>query len=320
MHPRGTPPPAAHTFALAVALFICAVLSDSAQAQEKKDPVRQVVRYVAHKEKVNYQGKQVMVLAVEPLAGGRVVELVVKNHDMNKREYDPVLNTDNVNALQRGDAIKIGLDDSRPRPMVNYLRTYDLKPGEEHPRTYVFENSFDKGEGRAAYTAVVLSKFDQMQTVAVPQKKGRDGATEPDPQIMALLPTLKTGEVVEAEVRDARPVPVLVSLDRYTAPKTGKFLKVSEQDVGGQNGSAVEIDQDGKAVKARVPGKLQNKKWVSDAKMLAAVRRLKADAEVVYRTRQDGETLWLKDIAPAPKPKAEKATARDRGGRRRDEK
>ena len=305
-------------------LCLCFCLHPTAEAQNKeKEPVRQVVRYVAHKEKVPYQGKLVMVLAVEPVGGGRQMELVVKNRE-NKREYDPVLDTDNVNALQKGEAIKIGLDETRPRPMVDYLRKYDLKPGEENPRAYVFENYFDKGEGKNAYTAVVLSKFDQMTTVAVPQKKSKGGPPEPDAAIMGLVSELKTGEVVEAEVRGGGAVPVLVSLDRYTPPQTGKFLKLltDEEMADGNKGMAVEIEQGEKTVKVLVPGKLQGKKWVSDSKVLAATRKLKPDAEVVYRTRQEGEKLWLKEIQPAPKPQRERATAsreRDRdAGRGRD--
>ena len=325
------PRAASHALPAFACLCLCVFLTPLADAQNKKEkePVRQVVRYVAHKEKVPYQGKLVMVLAVEPVGGGRQMELVVKNRDMNKKEYDPVLDTDNVNALQKGEAIKIGLDETRPRPMVDYLRKYDLKPGEENPRTYVFENYFDKGEGKNAYTAVVLSKFDEMTTVAVPQKKSKDGPAEPDAAIMGLVSELKTGEVVEAEVRGGGAVPVLVSLDRYTPPQTGKFLKLlqDEEVADGQKGAAVEIEQGDKTVKALVPGKLQGKKWVSDGKVLGAARKLKPDAEVVYRTRQDGEKVWLKEIEPAPKPQREKATAsrdrerdrdrgRDRGGDR----
>ena len=290
----------------------------AAQTKEK-EPVRQVVKYVAHKEKVPYQGKEVMVLRVEPVTGGRPLELVVKNHDMNKKEYNPVLNTDNVNALKAGDAIKIELDESKPKPFVTYLREYDMKPGEERPGVYVFESSYEKADVRPAYTAVVLSKFDHMTTLAIPQKKNKEGMMETDAEIAAKVNALKTGELVEAQFRDGRPVPVLSSIETYTAPQTGKFLKVAEQEVAeGQKGSAVEIERDGKPETALVPGKLQGKKWVPDAKVAAAVRKLKPDAEVVYRTRQDGDKLWLKDIEPAPKLDEAKSTeSADDGGTNR---
>jgi hypothetical protein len=322
MHPRANRLRATSYALVAIVLLSLPAGARPAFAADKKDQKKEqkkedastVVKYVAHKEKVPYQGKLVMVLGVEPLEGGRTMELVVKNQDMNKKEYNPVLNTDNVNALQKGDPIKIRLDDSRPKPMVTYLKKYDLKPGEENPKTFVFENFFQQGEGRQAYTAVVLSKFDEFKTVAVPQKKTKEGQAEPDAEIGALLPELKTGDVVEAEIRNGQPVPVLVSLERYSPPQTGKFLKLVEEDVAeGQKGSAVEIDQGGKTVKALVQGKLQGKKWVTDGKVLAAARKLKPEAEVVYRTRTEGEKLWLKEIEPAPKPRdKEVAKGRDR--------
>jgi hypothetical protein len=296
-------------------LVVILVAAPPALAQKKdynkdkdkeKEPNRQVVKFVAAKEKVPYQGKQVLVIAVEPVAGGRATELVVKNHDMNKAEYNPVVNTDNLNALHKGDAIKIELDDSKPKPFVTYLKKYDLKPGEENPKTYVFEITMEKGEGRQTYNAVVLSKFDQLTTCAVPQKKGKEGQPEPDPEIMSLVSKLNRGDLVEVEMREARPVPTLVHIDRFAPPRTGKFVKLGEEEVDGQKAPAVEIEREGKTVKALVAGKQVNKKWVPDGKVLAAARKLKPEAEVVYRAREDGDKVWLKEIEPAPKQQAEK--------------
>ena len=149
-------PPRSHApLSLLVLIALCfAPLARGAYPAEKeKKPNKQVVKYVGHKEKVQYQGKLVMVLAVEPLSGSsRPMELIVKNHDMNKGEYDPVLNTDNVNAPQKGEAVKIELDDSKPRPMVTYLKKYDLKPGESDPRAYRFMSTYRKGEVRRSLT------------------------------------------------------------------------------------------------------------------------------------------------------------------------
>jgi hypothetical protein len=324
MHPSAARPRWAAYALLPALAFTCIGLVSRANralaAEKEKHVNRQVVKYVAHKEKVPYQGKQVMVLAVEPLSGSsRTMELIVKNKDMNKKEYDPVINTDNVAALNKGDAIKIELDDSRPKPMVTYLKRYDLKPGETDPRAYRFMSSYRKGDGPQSYTAVVLGKFDESTTVAVPTKKAKEGQAQPQgqgesgPDIEALLADLKPEELVEAEIREGRPVPTLLSLERYAAPQTGKFVKLSEEDVAeGQKGSAVEIEQDGKTVKALVPGKLQSKRWVSDPKVMGAARKLKPEAEVVYRVRQDGDKVWLKEIEPAPKPQREKATTASR--------
>ena len=304
-----------------------------AVAQEKKKTTM-VVRYVGHTDdgKSRYQGKQVMILAFEPLSGGRPVELVVPNRDMGARsdnKFDPVPQVaDVVRGLKRGDVMKIELDDTKPRPFVTSARPYKLKAGETEPNGYVFENTFRKEEGRSTYTAVVLSRFDEHTTVAVQQKRDKDGDMASDAEIIELLQKLKTGEVVEAEITGGSGgrTPILTSLERYAPPQTGKFVKVSEQDVEGQKAPAVELEREGKPVTAIVVGKVQGKRWVPDGKVLAAAKKLKPDTEVVFRARDEDGKLWLKEIEPAPKPVAEAnpspATAsRDNGrGKERDAK
>jgi hypothetical protein len=85
---------------------------------------------------------------------------------------------------------------------------------------------------------------------------------------------------------------------------------VTEQDVDGQKAPAVELERDGKSVTAVVAGKLQGKRWVPDPKVLAAAKKLKPDAEVVFRARDDDGKLWLKEIEPAPKAAEESARGR----------
>jgi hypothetical protein len=268
-------------------------------AQEKR--TRMVVKYLGHQDdgKHRYQGKPVMLLGVEPLEGGRPIELVVANKDMKGDKYDPVPKVaETVRDLKRGDVIKIELDDTKPKPLVREATRYKLKPGETEPHTYVFENTFRKEEGRSSYTAVVLSRFDEQITVAVQQKRDKDGDMASDLAILELLQKLKTDEVVEAEIKETGRIPVLTSLQRYTPPQEGKFLKLTEQDVEGQKAPAVELERQGKPVTALVQGKMQGKRWVADAKVLGAVKRLKPDSAVVFRARDDGK-LWLKEIEPA---------------------
>jgi hypothetical protein len=311
--PTRAPRPRAILAAVLASLTLFAAARPAA-AQEKKK-IHAVVRYVAHQEdgRYRYQGKPLMVLAVESL-DGRQAELLVPNRDMSKNDrIDPLPRVlDTVRALKKGDPIRIELDDSKPRPFVVDVKPYKLKPGETDPKAYVFENSYRKEEGRSSYTAVVLSRFDEHTTYAVQQKRDKDGDMSSDPAIIELLPKLKTGDVVEAEIKPG-PTPLLTSLERYAMPQNGKFVKLTEQDVEGQKAPAVELEREGKPVTAVVVGKLQGKRWVPDQRVLAAAKRLKPDAEVVFRARDDGGKLWLKEIEPAPKA-AEEPT-RERGSR-----
>jgi len=313
---------------LLCALFVGTMHRPVLAQQKEKKHTRMVVKYVGHQDdgKFRHMGKPVMLLGVEPLEGGRTIELVVPNRDMNKDEFDPLPRVaEAVRDCKRGDTLKIEIDDSKPKPYIREAERYKLKPGEQNPRSYVFESNYPAKEGRTSYTAVVLSRFDEPRTVAVAQKRDKDGNMVADPEITSLLETLKTGEVVEAEIKDGGKNGILTSLERYAVPQNGKFVKLSEQEVEGQKAPAVELVSDGKDVTVLVPGKLQGKRWTSEPKVLAAVKKLKPDTEVVYRSRESDGKLWLKDIEPAPKEKESKAakepvvkqeTAEDRRGKR----
>jgi hypothetical protein len=292
-------------------------------AAEKKEPTRMVVRYLGHQEdgKYRYLGKPVMVVAVEPIEGGRPVELAVPNRDQNSNKVDPIPQVaEAVRTSKAGDVLKIELDDAKPRPWLRYAKPYKLKPGEDDPRAYTFQNSFRKEEGHSTYTAVVLSRYDEPLTVAVQQKKDKEGDMVSDGQVLDLLQKLKTGELVEADIRREGGRAVLTSLERYAAPQNGKFVKSTEVEVEGQKAPAVELERGGKAVTAVVVGKTQGKRWAPDAKVMAAVKKLKPDAEVTFRCRDDDGKLWLKEIEPAKKEEPEGAAAARAGRGAEDDK
>lgn len=315
---------------LLCALFVGALHGPVLAQQKEKKNTRMVVKYVGHQDdgKFRHMGKPVMLLGVEPLEGGRTIELVVPNRDMNRNEFDPLPRVaEVVRDSKRGDTLKIEIDDSKPKPYVREAERYKLKPGEQNPKSYVFESNYPAKEGRTSYTAVVLSRYDEPRTVAVAQKRDKDGNMVTDPEITSLLETLKTGEVVEAEIKEGGKNGILTGLERYAIPQNGKFVKLSEAEVEGQKAPAVELVSDGKDVTALVPGKLQGKRWTSDAKVLSAVKKLKPDTEVVYRAREGDGKLWLKEIEPAPKekesraarePAAKQESGEERRGRRAD--
>lgn len=311
-----------------LAALAVASLAAPAPAQEKKY-TQMVVRYAGHQDdgRFRHLGKPVMLLWVTPLEGGSPVELIVPNkgmEDMRNDKYDPIPQVaETVRDLKRGDVIKIELDHSKPKPYVRYAKRYKLKPGETDPKAYIFENTFRKGEGRSIYTAVVLSKYDEQTTVAVNQKRDKEGDMVSDTAILEVLQSLKTGDLVEAEIRDAGRTPVLTTLERYAPSQSGKFLKPTESEVEGQKAPAVELEREGKRITALLPGKLQGKRWTPDPKVHAEVRKLKPDTEVVFRARDEGDKVWLKDISPVPATKKEReegSASAARGGRGDDEK
>ena len=311
------PVPWLHAVVGAAVLF--GVLRPAA-AQEKKY-VRMVVRYVGHHDdgKYRYMGKPTMLLAVEPLEGGRTVELVVPNKgqgDIKNDKYDPIPQVaETVRELKRGDVIKIELDHSKPRPFVREAKRYELKPGEEDPNAYVFQSNFRKEDGRSRYMAVVLSRYGEQTTVAVQQKRDKEGDMVSDPAVLEMLQNLKAGEIVEAEIRETGSTPVLTSLERYAPPQNARFIKLTETDVEGQKAPAVELEREGKPMTAIVVGKMQAKRWTPDGKVLAAAKKLKPDADVVFRARDANGRLVLKEIREKEVPQgAASASRRTSGG------
>ena len=250
-----------------------------------------------------------LLLGIEPVAGGKPMELIVANHDMNKSDYNPVINTDHVNALSKGDTIKVTLDDSKPRPFVRDIDKYD-SPGEEEPGTFVFENTFPKTEGKLTYTAVVLSKLDEFKTLAVQLKKDKEGNSGPDAAVMDVVNTLKTGDVVEADVREAR-TPCWWPSRSTVRRADGKVPQGVGGGGRGAEGAGGGAGGGRQARHRRRAGELKNKRWVSDSKVLAAAKKFKPETEVVYRAREADGKVWLKEIKRA------RSSARRRSGRPR---
>ena len=290
------------------------------RAQEKPY-LKRVVRYVDHVDdgKVRYLGKPTMVLRVEPLEGGGPIDLYVPNRgqgDIRNDKYDPIPQVaETVRDLKRGDVIKIELDHTKPRPFVREADRYQLKPGESEPNVYVFKSNFRKEDGRSNYMAVVLSRFDEQTTVAVQQKRDREGDMVSEPAILELLQKLRAGELVEAEIKEGGRTPVLTSLERYAPPQTAKFVRMSEAEVEGQKAPAVELQRGDKTLSATIVGKMQGKRWSPDSRVLSAAKKLKPDNEVVFRVRDDDGKLWLKEIEPAPKEPAESSVPGSRASR-----
>ena len=241
------------------------------------------------------------------MAGGKPMELIVANHDMNKSDYNPVINTDHVNALSKGDTIKVTLDDSWPpvRPRHRQVRL----AGRRRTRHIRLREHLPKTEGKLTYTAVVLSKLDEFKTLAVQLKKDKEGNSGPDAAVMDVVNTLKTGDVVEADVREARTPcwwpsrSTVRSADGKVPQGVGGGGRGAEGAGGGAGGGR-------QARHRRRAGELKNKRWVSDSKVLAAAKKFKPETEVVYRAREADGKVWLKEIsARQQREEKERSTA-----------
>jgi hypothetical protein len=275
---------------------------------EKLEPV--VIRFEsAQKQRVG--GTEVMVLSGLDPVSGRPRQFPVENRppqDKSKlAKYDPNPRVaDAVKDAKPGDLIKVdlkaGTGYNANTVWAEKADKYDPAEHEDEPNTFVFYESFkDTVDGVDVYK-VTLTKFGTFYNCLAPMVPAEDGKGKvPDPQVMAAADGIKRKSVIEATVAPQGSGYVVTSLDAYQAPKPGKFTKLADADVNGQKGQAVELQEDGQTKTLLVPGKTLNKKWVSDAAVLAEARKVKPGMAVLFRTREvDGKT-YVRQIVAAPK-------------------
>lgn len=301
------------------------------QQQKKVQPElpKAVVVRFQSAQRQRVMGQDLMVVAGIDALTGRPWQFAVENEQPQDRskvaKYDPrPAVADAVKAARPGDYLRV-----EPRvwkdakiPWADRAVAYAPADHEEEPNVYVFDGAYKETVGGTDGFKVELTKFARPIDAYVQMVPGDGKTTVPDPAIVRAAEAAKRKDPVEATLVQKGGVLVVTSLDPYQPPRQAKFTKVAEADVGGQKGQAVELDEGGKALTLPLPGKVVNKKWVTDPAALADARKLKAGAAVVFRTRDVDGTAFVRQIAAAPKePAKEKEAAAKpaRGGRTRDE-
>jgi len=193
---------------------------------------------------------------------------------------------------------------------------------EEEPNVYVWDSSYKETIEKQDVYTIEMTKFGKRfkcYAQMVPDEKGKDKIA--DPVVVDSADAIeKAYREFQGKSRDKKKFPVeatitgqgpalfVTSLNFYQAPLPGTFTKLSEADVNGQKGQAIEVDHDGKAVTLLVPGKMMGKKWVTDPQLLADAKRLKPGVAIVYRTREAEGKSYLRQLALAPKETTKKET------------
>jgi hypothetical protein len=194
-----------------------------------------------------------------------------------------------------GDLFTIGTATDEGQTSVRKIGRYDAKPGEDKPNSFIFQES----GGDADHPTVSLSRFGQVGVLAVATKKDDSGKMAPDPDVIAAIATFKEGDVVIARLKPGR-VPTLGSIELYTPPLTGEFVKMTSSTIDGQPHPAIEIKTDSGTDTVLLPGTANKAgKWTVDPQLFAAVHHMRAKSPIEYRTTQSGDQTVLKDIALA---------------------
>lgn len=282
--------------------------------EKKPDPV--VIRFQAA-EKAKHMGQEVLMVTGVEVLTGRPRAFAVENEapqDKGKPKFEPRARAkEGIDKVKAGEYLKVEPKSSRDQvAWIDRAEPYVAKEGEEEPGTFVLYDAYKETQGKTEVFKLTLVKFGAyLECYAAMVKDGKESV--PDPAVVKVAEEIMNGvkdpkkkEVVEATVSGSGPV-FVTSIDAYQPPKHGKFTKLTEVDVEGGKGQAVEIEQDGQAVTLPLPGKLVGKKWAASADLLSDVRKLKPGAPVVFKTRDADGKPQLRMIGPAPKEKKETA-------------
>lgn len=245
-----------------------------------------------------------LVVGATAVIKGMGIRLTIPNSDEKQSKYDPQKALlDIVTPLKRGDYIKVTYAMQNNVAMVSALALYPMKPGEDLLNGFIFNESYDKKEGKFDYQMVDVKKFDQLYTMVIPNKKDpTSGDMAPDPDLLAAASKLKPGDVVLIDSVAGQTHRQIKSIELYTEPVPGYFLKSKEEkSENGQTETSVEIEADGKTITAFVPGHLDGKKWVADLKVLGEVKHLRPKSDVMFRASDDNGKTVLHAIAMSPK-------------------
>lgn len=273
-------------------------------SKNAKEPQAKIYLLKTQK-KAKLNGAEVMSVVLTDVFSGKTQTMFVPNSDPKGREYDPLPDVAAaVESIEEGAAVQVEAAKERGKWMISSLSRADIKPGEELPNTYVYVET-DEIEDRGGNKTVVvtLTKFGREIKVKVPMWKNdeyKDANWEPDPKIDSQLRRLQAGEVVDAIIKPGRP-PELVEINRFYPPERGKFVGLKETRYDGAVAAAFEmIATDGTTLTITLDGKMQErgntKVLVPYPKMLSAVKKIKPDTEIIVIYREDGQTMFLRDL------------------------
>src|SRR5665213_435621 len=249
--------------------------------------------------KARVAGQDHMVMVADAPRGGHPARLVVANKIDGA--YSPVSEqADVIKNFQPGQLIQVASESAKGVVSLTSVAAYLPKAGEESPGGYVFLES----KADDAHPTITVSKLGEKTTFSLPNESDAKDGVKVDSLIAAVLDRLKEGDPVWISATTSKS-PAVVAILPWADPQQGKMLKIEPAEVNGKRGFAVLIDTGSKTMTALLPGRMHKTTWVSDQKLLAAARRFRGGATVLFRVQEDGDKTWLRDIQPPPRPIAQ---------------
>jgi hypothetical protein len=278
--------------------LLLSLIFPSLARAEQMAPGEEIGRFVGT-VKGSVKGTPALMLEVHlPPDSTQITKIRVPNQTPTGT-YDPNrVVVQELQGVQPGDLLIIKTETFKGAAAVANIGHYAAKPGEDEPGSYLFVAANTDGE----HPTVTLSRFGQIGVVPVATTKDQMGKNVPDPAVLDALKSFNKDDVVIAKLTPGR-VPMLASIEIYTPPLKGEFVKITSTTVAGQPHPAIEIETaTGTNATILLPGTTSAfGKFTPDPQLYSAVRRLHANAQIEYRTTQiqSGGQPVLKDINPA---------------------
>jgi len=263
--------------------------------------------------KGNANGSECTIVGLQLLNGSKNVQIAVPNETPRAavKGAPPSAPTPKkdiiavVNKLKPGTSIiKFTAESAKSGPMPQFvtIEEYDAKPGEDTPNGYVYAKTYDKPLGKITLTLVVLTKFGVEHPFKLPMKKNDKGEQEQDPELVAQLAKIPIGSAVWISSKGLGANAELTAIEPYVDPQIGKITKFSDMEIEGHKVPTAEIEvEGGKSVTVIVPLITKGKVSAPDTAIAASLRKFKVNSQVAFRTHEDGDKLWLREITVAPK-------------------
>lgn len=272
--------------------LILLATAEAAAAGEGK-----VYKFVSAR-KLSSNGRDHLIVIVQPPSGGQSIRLVVPNQERDR--YSPKKeDADLVNGMQPGQFLQATTTKVDGVLTVDSIASWSPRPGEDTPHGYIYMTSgaSDKSPGDLQ---VSLMKYGEPVVALVGKEPGADGQAASDPVVVAELKLVQGGDVVWADLLPGK-TPIVAAIVPWSEAQHGKLMRVGPADVDGERGFAAEIATESKPVTAWIPLIWQNGRRVADPRLLAEARAIGNGTEVLFRVRDDGGKTWLLEIQRPPK-------------------
>ncbi|HEY8667723.1 MAG TPA: hypothetical protein VIL86_13740 [Tepidisphaeraceae bacterium] len=254
----------------------------------------EVMRFGGAK-KTAVAGKDTMVLTVTPAAAGegKRLNIVVPNDPPTGPYHPDATMMATISILKNGEVLMLRYDERGGQKTLTQLSPYQLKPGEDSPKGYVFSGMKEEAAGDQTVVTVKFIKLGQTTTAIIPNKK-YGNKMAPVKATMELVQKLRSGDVVEVDFQKGDDKNTIQKIELYIPWTAGELVKFTETDVPGQRG--LQVKSGDKAETIILAGTMQGDSWKTNERLAKIADKLKPGRMIEYRLVEQEGKKYVKDL------------------------